>query len=157
MRAERAMPEPASSRRWLSIVGIGEDGIEGLSATARALVSGADIVFGGERHLKLAAPLIKGRASAWPSPFARGVEEVLAARGSQVCVLASGDPFNYGVGSVLAGRVPPEARPLGLQPRRGAALLGAARDGARLAPWARAFPHPPASSSRRPHPRAHLR
>jgi len=95
-------------RRWLSIVGIGEDGIEGLSATARALVSGADIVFGGERHLKLAAPLIKGRASAWPSPFARGVEEVLAARGSQVCVLASGDPFNYGVGSVLAGRVPPE-------------------------------------------------
>jgi precorrin-6Y C5,15-methyltransferase (decarboxylating) len=79
-----------------------------LSATARALVSGADFVFGGERHLKLAAPLIKGRASAWPSPFARGVEEVLAARGSQVCVLASGDPFNYGVGSVLAGRVPPE-------------------------------------------------
>jgi precorrin-6Y C5,15-methyltransferase (decarboxylating) len=102
------MPETAPTTRWLSIVGIGEDGIEGLSATARALVSGADIVFGGERHLKLAAPLIKGRASAWPSPFARGVEEVLAARGSQVCVLASGDPFNYGVGSVLAGRVPPE-------------------------------------------------
>ncbi len=82
--------------------------MEGLSATARALVSGADIVFGGERHLKLAAPLIKGRASAWPSPFERGIEEVLQARGSQVCVLASGDPFNYGVGSVLAGRVPPE-------------------------------------------------
>jgi precorrin-6B C5,15-methyltransferase / cobalt-precorrin-6B C5,C15-methyltransferase len=102
------MPEIASSRRWLSIVGIGEDGVSGLSTTARALVSGADIVFGGERHLKLAAPLIKGRARAWPSPFARGIEEVLAARGSQVCVLASGDPFNYGVGSVLAGRVPPE-------------------------------------------------
>jgi precorrin-6B C5,15-methyltransferase / cobalt-precorrin-6B C5,C15-methyltransferase len=108
MRAERAMPEGAPTRRWLSIVGIGEDGVEGLSATARALVSGADIVFGGERHLTLAAPLIKGRVSAWPSPFARGIEEVLEARGSQVCVLASGDPFNYGVGSVLAGRVPPE-------------------------------------------------
>jgi precorrin-6Y C5,15-methyltransferase (decarboxylating) len=108
MRAERAMPETAPSRRWLSIVGIGEDGVEGLSATARALVSSADLVFGGERHLKLAASLIKGRASAWPSPFARGIEEVLAARGSQVCVLASGDPFNYGVGSVLASRVPPE-------------------------------------------------
>jgi len=108
MRAERAMLETASTRRWLSIVGIGEDGIEGLSATARALVSGADIVFGGERHLKLASPLIKGRASAWPSPFARRIDEVLKARGSQVCVLASGDPFNYGVGSVLAGRVPPE-------------------------------------------------
>ncbi len=102
------MPESASSRRWLSIVGIGEDGIEGLSAAARALVSGADIVFGGERHLKLAAPLIKGRARPWPSPFALGVEEVLQARGSQVCVLASGDPFNYGVGSLLAQSVPPE-------------------------------------------------
>jgi precorrin-6Y C5,15-methyltransferase (decarboxylating) len=108
MRAERAMPETASTRRWLSIVGIGEDGVEGLSATARALVSGADIVFGGERHLKLASPLIKGRTSAWPSPFAGGIDAVLKARGSQVCVLASGDPFNYGVGSVLAGRVPPE-------------------------------------------------
>ncbi len=68
MRAERAMPERAPTRRWLSIVGIGEDGVEGLSATARALVSGADIVFGGERHLKLAAPLIKGRASAVAEP-----------------------------------------------------------------------------------------
>jgi precorrin-6Y C5,15-methyltransferase (decarboxylating) len=102
------MPEGASTRRWLSIVGIGEDGVEGLSTTARALVSGADIVFGGERHLKLAAPLIRGRARPWPSPFARGIDEVLQARGSQVCVLASGDPFNYGVGSVLADRVPPE-------------------------------------------------
>ncbi|HZS68756.1 MAG TPA: precorrin-6y C5,15-methyltransferase (decarboxylating) subunit CbiE [Burkholderiales bacterium] len=102
------MPEGASSRRWLSIVGIGEDGVEGLSATARALVSGADIVFGGERHLELAAPLIKGRARPWPSPFARGIEQVLETRGSQVCVLASGDPFNYGVGSVLARSVPPE-------------------------------------------------
>ena len=83
--------ESAAPRRWLSIVGIGEDGVEGLSATAQALVSGADIVFGGERHLKLASPLIKGRTSAWPSPFAGGIDAVLKARGSQVCVLASGD------------------------------------------------------------------
>ncbi len=108
MRADRTIPEGASARRWLSIVGIGEDGVEGLSATARALVSDADIVFGGERHLRLAAPLIKGRARPWPSPFALGIEEVLAARGGQVCVLASGDPFNYGVGSVLARSVPAE-------------------------------------------------
>jgi precorrin-6Y C5,15-methyltransferase (decarboxylating) len=108
MRAEPAMPEPAPSRRWLSIVGIGEDGAEGLSAVARGLVSGADIVFGGARHLALAAPLIRGQAKAWPSPFSRGVEEVLAARGRSVCVLASGDPFFYGVGSVLASHVAPD-------------------------------------------------
>ncbi len=108
MRADGVMPETARARRWLSIVGIGEDGVEGLSATARALVMDADIVFGGERHLKLAAPLIKGRASAWPSPFAQGIDDVLALRGQQVCVLASGDPFHYGVGAVLASRVAPD-------------------------------------------------
>jgi precorrin-6B C5,15-methyltransferase / cobalt-precorrin-6B C5,C15-methyltransferase len=107
-RAEPVMREPASPSRWLSIVGIGEDGVEGLSAAARGLVANADIVFGGERHLSLAASLIKGTAKSWPSPFSQGIDEVLAMRGRQVCVLASGDPFHYGVGSVLAGQVPPE-------------------------------------------------
>lgn len=102
------MPEPASLRRWLSIVGIGEDGVEGLNPIARGLVSNADIVFGGERHLSLAAPLIRGEAKPWPSPFSRAVSEVLAMRDRQVCVLASGDPFFYGVGSVLANHVAPE-------------------------------------------------
>jgi precorrin-6Y C5,15-methyltransferase (decarboxylating) len=98
-------PETAAPRRWLSIVGIGEDGIDGLSPVARALVSGAEIVFGGKRHLALAASLIRGAARPWPSPFERAVEEVLAQRGRQICVLASGDPFVYGVGSVLARHV----------------------------------------------------
>ena len=100
------MPEPASVRRWLSIVGIGEDGIEGLGVTARGLVSDAEIVFGGARHLALAADLIRGEARTWPSPFS--VKPVLAARGRQVCVLASGDPFQYGVGSTLAAHVSPD-------------------------------------------------
>jgi precorrin-6B C5,15-methyltransferase / cobalt-precorrin-6B C5,C15-methyltransferase len=108
MRAEAIMSETAPPKRWLSIVGIGEDGVEGLSPIARGLVSSADIVFGGERHLNLAAPLIRGQATPWPSPFSRAVSKVLAMRGRQVCVLASGDPFFYGVGSVLAGHVRPE-------------------------------------------------
>jgi precorrin-6Y C5,15-methyltransferase (decarboxylating) len=99
--------EPAAPRRWLSIVGIGEDGLEGLTAVARGLVKDAEIVFGGKRHLGLAAPLIRGAARPWPSPFERAVEEVLAYRGRQVCVLASGDPFVYGVGAVLLRHVDP--------------------------------------------------
>ena len=81
--------------------------MEGLSPIARGLVSSADIVFGGERHLKLAAALITGEAKRWPSPFSGAVDEVLASRGRQVCVLASGDPFFYGIGSVLAAHVSP--------------------------------------------------
>ena len=82
--------------------------MDGLSACARGLVSSADIVFGGARHLALAAPLIRGDARPWPSPFSRGIDEVLAARGRRVCVLASGDPFLYGVGSVLVNHVSPD-------------------------------------------------
>jgi precorrin-6Y C5,15-methyltransferase (decarboxylating) len=113
MKPDLALPDPlppetAAPRRWLSIVGIGEDGIDGLTPVARALVSGAEIVFGGKRHLGLASPLIRGASRPWPSPFERAVEEVLAQRGRQVCVLASGDPFVYGVGSVLARHVAAE-------------------------------------------------
>ena len=99
--------ESAASRRWLSIVGIGEDGIDGLSPVARGLVGDAEIVFGGKRHLALAAALIRGAARPWPSPFERAVDEVLAQRDRQVCVLASGDPFVYGVGTLLARQIDP--------------------------------------------------
>ena len=97
--------ETAASERWLSIVGIGEDGIDGLTQAAMRLVREAEIVFGGKRHLALAKALIKGAASPWPSPFDRAVAAVLAQRGRRVCVLASGDPFFYGVGTVLAKHV----------------------------------------------------
>jgi precorrin-6Y C5,15-methyltransferase (decarboxylating) len=106
-RPDVVADQTAAPRRWLSIVGIGEDGVAGLTAVARGLVSGAEMVFGGKRHLGLAAPLIRGAVRPWPSPFERAVAEVLAQRGRQVCVLASGDPYLHGVGAVLARHVEP--------------------------------------------------
>jgi precorrin-6B C5,15-methyltransferase / cobalt-precorrin-6B C5,C15-methyltransferase len=125
-------PEPlprdtAASPRWLSIVGIGEDGIEGLSPVARGLIEGAEIVFGGRRHLGLAAPLIRGASRPWPSPFDGAPEEVMRHRGRPVCVLASGDPFQYGVGAVLARHV--DAREMTVVPAVSAFSLAAARLG----------------------------
>jgi precorrin-6B C5,15-methyltransferase / cobalt-precorrin-6B C5,C15-methyltransferase len=103
--AELAGPQPAALHRWLSIVGIGEDGIEGVSAAARDLIQSAAVVFGGARHLALAAPLIRGIPRPWPVPFDSTLAEVLAHRGRAVCVLASGDPFFHGIGSLLARHV----------------------------------------------------
>ena len=103
-----ARPDTAAARRWLSIVGIGEDGVAGLSAVARDLVRNAEIVFGGKRHLALAAELIRGAARPWPSPFAGAADAVIAERGRRVCVLASGDPFVYGVGATLARAIDPQ-------------------------------------------------
>jgi len=90
---------------WLAILGIGEDGVEGLSQAARARVSGAELVVGGARHLALAAPLIRGETMAWPSPLADAIPSILARRGRPTAVLASGDPFCFGVGAVLAREV----------------------------------------------------
>jgi precorrin-6B C5,15-methyltransferase / cobalt-precorrin-6B C5,C15-methyltransferase len=120
-------PHTAAQRRWLSIVGIGEDGVDGLSPAARAMIADAEIVFGGKRHLSLAAPLIRGAMRAWPSPFEQAVAEVLAHRDRQVCVLASGDPFLYGVGSVLARHV--DAREIIVMPASSAFSLAAGRLG----------------------------
>lgn len=88
-------------QRWLSIIGIGEDGIDGLSPVARRLVADAEMVVGGKRHLALADPLIKGRRLAWPSPIGDALSEIVKHRGRPVAVLASGDPFHYGVGDLL--------------------------------------------------------
>jgi precorrin-6Y C5,15-methyltransferase (decarboxylating) len=103
--AEITDPQTAAVQPWLSIVGIGEDGIEGLNATARELIQSAAVVFGGARHLSLAASLIRGTARPWATPFDGTVAEVLTHRGRAVCVLASGDPFFHGVGSVLSRHV----------------------------------------------------
>jgi precorrin-6Y C5,15-methyltransferase (decarboxylating) len=102
--------EPATcmQTRWLSIVGIGEDGAEGLSPVARRLITSAELVVGGARHLELAGDLVCGRPLAWPSPMSDAFAEIKRYRGRSVVVLASGDPFHFGVGKQLAAFVPAE-------------------------------------------------
>ena len=91
---------------WLSIVGIGEDGVDGLSPVAQRLIASAELVVGGKRHLGLADGLIHGRKLAWPSPIGEAMLEIERHRGRPVVVLASGDPFHYGVGDMLLRSIP---------------------------------------------------
>ncbi|MFN3822876.1 MAG: precorrin-6y C5,15-methyltransferase (decarboxylating) subunit CbiE [Pseudorhodobacter sp.] len=88
---------------WLTLIGLGEDGLDGLSHASRDALAAAEIVFGGPRHLALAGVGDRGRA--WPVPFS--VAPVLAARGRRVVVLASGDPFWFGAGGALVGHLAP--------------------------------------------------
>jgi precorrin-6B C5,15-methyltransferase / cobalt-precorrin-6B C5,C15-methyltransferase len=101
------MAEPAicTVQRWLSIVGIGENGVEGLSSVARQLIRSAELVVGGARHLELANELIRGRRLAWPSPIDDAFPEIERYRGRPVAVLASGDPFHFGIGKQIAAFV----------------------------------------------------
>jgi precorrin-6Y C5,15-methyltransferase (decarboxylating) len=93
--------------RWLTLIGIGENGRDGLSPAAVRLIAQARFIIGGARHLALLGET-GAQTMAWPTPFENGIKEILARRGTEVCVLASGDPFLYGVGSLLAAQVPPE-------------------------------------------------
>lgn len=93
--------------RWLTLIGIGEDGRDGLSPAALRLLAQARFIIGGARHLDLLGKT-QAETMTWPSPFTAGIKEILARRGTPVCVLASGDPFLYGVGSVLSRDIPAE-------------------------------------------------
>ncbi|MBR0853094.1 precorrin-6y C5,15-methyltransferase (decarboxylating) subunit CbiE [Bradyrhizobium liaoningense] len=86
---------------WLTIIGIGEDGLAGLSEASRKALARAETVFGGERHLALADVGSRGRP--WPVPFDADI--VLSCRGRPTAVLASGDPFWHGAGASLAERL----------------------------------------------------
>lgn len=89
-------------RPWLTLIGIGEDGV--LSEAALGALAGAAAVFGGPRHLSLAG-VPPDRAHPWPVPF--DAAPVLAWRGRPVVVLASGDPFWHGAGGSLAPHLAP--------------------------------------------------
>ena len=89
---------------WLTVVGIGEDGFKGLGKNARHALLRAAKIFGGQRHLDLLPPCIRGERQPWPSPFC--LESLLSHRGEPVCVLASGDPMFFGIGASLARQLP---------------------------------------------------
>jgi precorrin-6B C5,15-methyltransferase / cobalt-precorrin-6B C5,C15-methyltransferase len=108
---------------WLTVVGIGEDGWSGLGRPARRALLGASMVFGGERHLAMLPGRIGGTRAPWPTPFS--IEPVLARRGTEVCVLASGDPMAFGVGATFARTLP--ATEFSIIPTVSSMALAAAR------------------------------
>ncbi|WDF74478.1 precorrin-6y C5,15-methyltransferase (decarboxylating) subunit CbiE [Novosphingobium sp. KACC 22771] len=91
---------------WLTIIGLGEDGAQGLSAAAREALEQAELVIGAPRHLAL-LPALRAQRLEWPVPFADGIALLLAHRGRAVAMLASGDPFWFGAGAVVARHLDP--------------------------------------------------
>ncbi len=89
----------------LVIVGIGDDGLAGLTESARKLVQGADVVLGAGQTLRLldAIPARKVVLDAEMPSALRQVREALSAR-SPVLV-SGGDPLFYGVARYLCDRL----------------------------------------------------
>lgn len=110
---------------WLTVVGIGDDGFDGLTRPARRALFAATQVHGSERQLAMLPARVRAERRPWPKPF--DVDAVLARRHQPTCVLASGDPMFYGVGAVLARSVPPAE--LRVLPAPSSVSLAAARLG----------------------------
>ncbi len=110
---------------WLHIIGIGEDGIDGLTPATRAVLEAAEVVVGGARHQSL----IDTNATRleWPSPFDALIDQLKALRGKRVAVLATGDPLWFSVGSRIGREIPPAE--ITYHPQVGAFQLAAARMG----------------------------
>ena len=85
---------------WLSIVGIGEDGLDALAPIARTLVETAEVLVGGERHLALVPAQGKERLT-WRRPLTETVADIATRAGKRVVVLATGDPMSFGIGVTL--------------------------------------------------------
>ncbi|MEM7463672.1 MAG: precorrin-6y C5,15-methyltransferase (decarboxylating) subunit CbiE [Pseudomonadota bacterium] len=85
---------------WLHVIGIGENGLDGLGAEARELVETAEVIVGGDRHHKLAMNPDAQRI-AWPSPFDAMIETIKGFRGKRIVVLVTGDPLWFSVGARL--------------------------------------------------------
>ena len=111
---------------WLHIVGIGEDGMDGLTPATRAVVEAAEIIIGGDRHHGLSEAVTAKRLS-WPSPFDALIAQLEALKGRRVVVLATGDPLWFSVGARIGRALDPAQ--IVYHPQVGAFQLAAARMG----------------------------
>lgn len=142
------MGEFSGSPPWLTIIGLGEDGFDGLPPAHRAAIESAEVVAGSARHLALLPQLAAERLQ-WPVPFAEGIPRLLALRGRRVAMLSSGDPFWFGAGSSVTRHLEPgewHALPAPSTFGLAAARLGWALDqtnclGLHAAPLSRLRPH----------------
>lgn len=115
---------------WLTIVGIGDDGLAGLAPASRAIVETAEILVGGRRHFAM-VPQIHAERIEWRQPFAASIAAIEALRGRRIVVLASGDPMWFGAGAMLVRHFRREE--IVVLPHPGAFSLAAARLGWPLA------------------------
>ena len=91
---------------WLTIIGLGEDGPDGLTPASHAAIAAADVVMGPPRHLSL-LPETDAERIPWSVPFADSIPLLLEHRGRPTLMLASGDPFWFGAGTSVTKHLEP--------------------------------------------------
>jgi len=82
------------------VVGIGADGMAGLSEASRSEILRATVIYGSKRQLDLLDDTVPAPRRQWPSPMLPVLQTLSAGQGD-VHVVASGDPLLHGIGGTL--------------------------------------------------------
>ena len=84
------------------VVGIGADGMAGLSEASRRELRCATVIYGSPRQLDLLDDTVAAPRRRWPSPMLPALERLLDdAPPGDIHVVASGDPMLHGIGATL--------------------------------------------------------
>jgi precorrin-6B C5,15-methyltransferase / cobalt-precorrin-6B C5,C15-methyltransferase len=91
----------AAASKVIVVVGIGADGMAGLSRAARAELARATVIYGASRQLDLLDGSVSASRRQWPTPMLPVLRTLLDDAWGDVHVLASGDPLLHGIGGTL--------------------------------------------------------
>jgi precorrin-6Y C5,15-methyltransferase (decarboxylating) len=93
-----------NSTEKIHITGIGDDGLDGVTAQARSLIEHADLLIGAEATLALVPA--KGAARlAIGANLQEAIDRIQSAKNQAIVILASGDPLFYGVARYLCDKL----------------------------------------------------
>lgn len=81
------------------IVGIGADGMSGLSENSQLELRTATVIYGSTRQLDLLDDTVTAPRHPWPTPMLPGLETLPV--DEDIHVVASGDPLLHGIGGTL--------------------------------------------------------
>ncbi len=91
------------------VVGIGADGMAGLSETSRAELRNATVIYGSKRQLNLLDDTVPAPRRPWPSPMLPALQTLLDDHPTgDIHVVASGDPLLHGIGGTLIRLLGPD-------------------------------------------------
>ena len=97
-----------ASELKIHIIGVGPDGMAGLTARARELLGSAEVLFGAEQALAL-VPEVRAERRVLGGDLQEAVNALGGVLGKKsAAIVAAGDPLFYGVARYLCDRLGPD-------------------------------------------------
>lgn len=122
----KVMAETGHGQPWLTLIGIGDNGLDSLTPPARKLFDQARTIIAPARVLER-IECSDREVIAWSFGVQKTIELLMARRGTPVTILATGDPMHFGIGATLMRDL--DASELRVIPSPSAFSLAAARLG----------------------------